>query len=186
MTTGRRGAARSFRRDASGVAALEFAIIVPMLLVLYMGASDAALAVALNRKINGTASTVGDLVAQDDDATFTKSELQLTLGIARALIQPYDSSKMSAVVSSVTIDANGKSTVDWSMALGSRTAYRKGDDFKLPDSFAAHRSRSFVITETNYTYQPLGGYGIQTAIPMSATSYLSPRNTTTAIKCTDC
>lgn len=184
MGSGIRRARRSFLRDGSGIAALEFAMIAPLLLVLYMGASDTAMAVSLNRKLEGTAATVGDLVGQEE--TVTKDQIQLILGVAKALVQPYDSTKLSSVVTSVTIDANGRSKVDWSLASGSRSAYAKGSDFTLPAAFATHRSRSIVVTETNYTYQPLGGYGLTVAIPMRATAYLTPRNTTSAIKCTDC
>ncbi|WP_062018208.1 TadE/TadG family type IV pilus assembly protein [Aureimonas sp. AU4] len=175
---------RLFKRDSSGIAALEFAMIAPMLLILYMGASDAALAVSLNRKLEGTASTVGDLVGQEE--TVTKSQLKLILGISQALIQPFDSTKLSAIVTSVTIDANGTTKVDWSSASGSAVAYTKGATFSLPSSFATHRSRSLVVAETLYTYQPLGGYGFDAVIPMKSISYLTPRNTTTAIKCSDC
>ena len=175
---------RSFGKDASGIAALEFALIVPVLLVLYMGASDAAMAVSLNRKLEGTASTVGDLVGQEQ--TVTKDQLKLILAIARALIQPFDSKKLSTVVTSVTIDANGISKVDWSFASGGAVADAKGTAFKLPASFATHRSRSLVVTKTSYTYEPLGGYGFPMAIPMGSSAYLTPRNTTAAIRCSDC
>lgn len=184
MFTSQRKKRLPFRSNESGIAALEFAIIVPVLLVLYMGASDAAMAVLLNRKLEGTASTIGDLVGQEQ--TVTKDQLKLIVGIARAVIQPFDSTKLSTLVTSVTINASGESKVDWSFASGGASASAKGTVFTLPDSFAAHRSRSLIVTKTNYIYEPLGGYGFADAIPMEALVYLTPRNTTAAIKCSDC
>lgn len=178
------GLARRFTTNRSGAAAVEFAVIVPMLLTLYIGASDLSIAVTLNRKLQATSATVADLIAQGDSTT--KSQLSLTLGVAKALVQPYDSTKLKAVLSSVTVDAKGKAKVDWSSAANGATALVKGSTYVLPASLSAQLSRSFVVVETGYTYAPLGGFGLKIPIQMRETAYVTPRNTTAAVACPDC
>lgn len=175
---------RRFLRECSGVAALEFALIAPMLLILYMGASQVSVGVTLNRKLQNVANTTADLIGQVDSTS--KTEISSILKIARALVEPYDSAMVKIVISSVTIDANGRTTVDWSQAINGAKAYTKNKIYTLPTSFSQQRGRSFVVAEVEYTYQPLGGFGLKSAIAMHEAAYFTPRNTQTAIVCSDC
>ena len=56
-------------RDRRGAAAVEFALVVPFVAVVYMGGSDTAMAVSINRKIHNAAGTIGDLVGQVEATT---------------------------------------------------------------------------------------------------------------------
>jgi Flp pilus assembly protein TadG len=56
---------RSFRRAENGVAAIETAIILPILLLLYFGMIDLTGVISLNRKVTYSASVVADLVSQN-------------------------------------------------------------------------------------------------------------------------
>jgi Flp pilus assembly protein TadG len=55
----------SLRKDASGVAAIEMAFIMPFLLFLYFGLIDLTAMISLNRKVTYAASAVADLVTQN-------------------------------------------------------------------------------------------------------------------------
>src|SRR5262249_34578778 len=60
--------------DRSGIAATEFAVIVPLMLVLFFGVVEFSTAVAIDRKVTLTARTLSDLVSQGtsaSDADFT-------------------------------------------------------------------------------------------------------------------
>jgi Flp pilus assembly protein TadG len=54
----------SFRRHQSGTAAIEFVLILPMLLTLYLGMVDLTAAITTTRQLSYSASVVGDLVTQ--------------------------------------------------------------------------------------------------------------------------
>jgi len=55
----------SFLRAENGVAAIETAIILPILILLYFGMIDLTALISFNRKITYSASVVADLVAQN-------------------------------------------------------------------------------------------------------------------------
>ncbi len=55
---------RGFSRDTRGVAAVEFALILPLLLLLYIGSVEATLLYTTDRGVATIASTVADLVAR--------------------------------------------------------------------------------------------------------------------------
>lgn len=64
----RLAAARLFN-NSSAIAATEFAIIVPIMLVAFFGTVEISSAVAVNRKITLVARTLSDLTSQSPPAT---------------------------------------------------------------------------------------------------------------------
>src|SRR5262245_44457481 len=50
--------------DQRGVSAVEFAMLLPLMLTLYLGAVEISQAVAVDRKVTLAARSVADLVAQ--------------------------------------------------------------------------------------------------------------------------
>ena len=75
MTTARKFAERSvdLAKDRRGAAAIEFAFVAPVLLVLYMMTMEIAQAIDTNKKVGRMASLTADLVTQEQD--ITKSEI---------------------------------------------------------------------------------------------------------------
>ncbi len=55
---------KRFLKSHDGFAAIEFALIIPMMLVIFFGLLDITNMVSHNRKITSVAATVGDLVGQ--------------------------------------------------------------------------------------------------------------------------
>lgn len=56
---------RKFLRADNGIAAIETALILPFLLILYFGMMDLTALISFNRKITYSASVVADLVSQN-------------------------------------------------------------------------------------------------------------------------
>ena len=54
----------SLRRDQRGVSAVEFAMLLPLMVTLYLGAVEISQGVAIHRKVTLTARTVADLASQ--------------------------------------------------------------------------------------------------------------------------
>ncbi|MCE7026565.1 TadE/TadG family type IV pilus assembly protein [Jiella avicenniae] len=169
-------AAANLPRDKRGVAAVEFAIVVPFIAILYMGGSDAAVALAINRKIHNAAGTIGDLVGQVEVAT--PSQIDSLFDVTASLMQPYDASKVFLRVTQVKIDANGKATVDWTRshnALVGTTPLVAGQTYDLPTEFANEKGIYVLMTDAYYDYVTLGGFGLVGPIKMGETSYHTPR-----------
>lgn len=177
-----RGRAGKFRGATQAVAAVEFALIAPILLMLYMAGSEVAMAFTLNRKIQHTASTVNDLVTQTAETSI--AEIDAIFAVSSALVTPYDASKVMIKVTAVKIDASGGAFVRWSRARGS-TPDASGEAFPLPADLAGLRGQSILVASTTYQYSPFGGYGLTTPFEMGGTYYLRPRVGTDVI-CTDC
>jgi Flp pilus assembly protein TadG len=59
-----RGIARDLAQDRNGLAATEFAIIVPMIMVMFFGTVEFSSAVAVDRKVTLIARTLSDLTSQ--------------------------------------------------------------------------------------------------------------------------
>src|SRR5258708_1134572 len=105
------------RRDRRGAAAVEFALIAPILILIYMGLAELCEAILAERKVEHAASAAGDVVAQG--ASTTPGLLTNFYGAANLILAPFPTGAMQMRVSSVSTDANGKATVTWSNANAS-------------------------------------------------------------------
>ena len=59
-----RGVARKLNGDNRGVAAIEFALIAPIMISFYFGLSEIAMAISADRDVTHGASVAGDLATQ--------------------------------------------------------------------------------------------------------------------------
>jgi Flp pilus assembly protein TadG len=171
-------AARFLATQSGGLAAVEFAIILPLMLLLYMGSFEIAEAVSLKRQVALTASTVANIVTQY--ATISKTtELPDILDASSAVLTPYPVSNAVVTVSLVTIDNNGNATVTWSQALngGGR---KVGQTVTLPTGLDVPNT-SVVLGETTYAYAPLMDFAHIGALNLYSSVYMSPRSSSGTI-----
>ncbi len=115
------------------VAAVEFAILLPMMLTLYLGSVEVSTGAAVNRKVTLTTRTLADLTSQYTDVT--NADISNILNASSDIMAPYPVSGQSAVVSELTLDANGKATVVWSDTLNG-TARSVGQTVTIPPGLA--------------------------------------------------
>lgn len=162
-------------KDRRGVAAVEFAFILPILIVLYFGAIEISNAVMADRKLTNLTSTVADLVSQTK--TVDDAELQDIFTSASAILVPYPTDGLTIVLSSVVIDADGNATVDWSEAgPHGGTARATGSSMALPNGLAVPNT-SLIVAEVTYVYTSILEKLIGEGITLSDTFYLRPRVT---------
>lgn len=79
-----RRSARALRRDRSGVAAIEFAMILPIMLVAFFGTVEVCAAVAIDRKVTLIARTLSDLTSQaaaSVDSTYLQNVFTASISI---------------------------------------------------------------------------------------------------------
>ena len=112
---------RKFSTDADAVAATEFAIVVPFMLLLYVGGVELADGMAINVKVSATAHSVADMVTQNTSLSTTSMHNILTG--ATAIIAPYPVSggQLLVTVSEISSDANGNLTISASNDFASST-----------------------------------------------------------------
>jgi Flp pilus assembly protein TadG len=167
----RRRFGRRFTKDNSGLSALEFALILPIMVVLYLGGFEVSEAFMINRKVTHATSVLGDLVAQAE--TINDSEMNNILDAVEAVMNPYSSGPMWMIVSGVQIDDEGIATVVWSDARNV-SAYSPGTEIDLPE--AVKQPNTFlVVAEVNYAYTPTFGHSLTGVIDLQDLFYLRPR-----------
>jgi len=190
--------AMRFCADRRGVAAIEFAFIVPVLLVMYFVTMEASQAIETSKKVSRIGSMVADLVTQQN--TITKAEIDAIMQIGTTTLQPYNRSTPKIVITAieVTTDAAPKVQVVWSRKLVAGTPdvdATKGTTTTVPATLKV--AGTFLIrVESDLAYEPvitwsadgqqrLGLTSAFNKISMGETYYLRPRRSTT-IPCGDC
>jgi len=172
------GILRRFRASRSGVSAIEFALILPIMALLFCGTVDVSDAVTVNRKITRATDTLGDLVSQV--TSISNADMKNILDISAAIMSPYSTTPLKMVISGVAIDSKGKATVTWSDARN-RTALTKGSTVTLPSGIATPDS-FLIVTEVTYAYEPTIGYVMTGTFNLKDVSYTKPRAGTTVAR----
>jgi Flp pilus assembly protein TadG len=167
---------RNLWLDTRAVAATEFAILSPFILLLYVGGVELGDGLAIAVKVSETAHTVADLVSRN--ACVTDATLATMLGASSATIAPYPSGNATVTVSEVTTDANGNATVTWSKSLNG-SARPLGQPMTLPTALGTPSpgNISLILGEVTYSYTPNLGYTITGTVPIGESYYLFPRVT---------
>lgn len=174
---------RAVACDARGLALIEFALILPILLVLYLGSVQLQDGISCNRKVTIATREVADLIAQNAAGTTTQREIDNSLAAATQVMAPYSATRAMIRLTHVTIDNGSQARVDWSRALGG-TADVKGSVMTIPSQMRV-RGVSFLIARVTYAYQPPTNFGFIGPIKLGDSLIMLPRNSS-AISCVDC
>lgn len=170
-----------FAKAGSGVAVVEFALIMPVLLMLYFGSIEASSLFTVDRRVTVVASTIGDLVAQwnPDAGEIPQGTLDDYFAAAAAIMTPYDASGITQVVSFVSVDATGNTAVLWSQATGGGVARTAGEAYPLDAATQmnqiARTGGYFVAAETALAYKPVLGLAFPDPLTLTHISYFLPR-----------
>lgn len=162
--------ARNFGRDERGVAAVEFAFILPIMVMMYFAVAELSLGIQASRKVNTTTSAVGDLVAQAEKITTT--EVNAIFEAADAVMQPLDDTA-EIRVTSLWMDQDGDIEVRWSRARN--TTPHACDATIAPPDAVLSPGQSVIMAEVSYDYDPPIGHVITGTITMEEVFYLRPR-----------
>lgn len=171
--------ARRFRDDVRAVAAVEFALIVPLLITLYLGTIEAATLYSADHKVATVASTMADLVSREK-AEISTTTLDKYFEAAETIMHPYATTGLVQVVSLLNIDADGVATVEWSVPHGTGegravdSVYPLDADSKI-NTLAREASGWLVVSEITYEHEPIVGFVITDTIRLHHVQYFLPR-----------
>jgi Flp pilus assembly protein TadG len=163
---------RAFARERRGVAAIEFAVFLPLFLILYLGTFEVGQGIAIKLNNGLAARTVADLASQYTN--IYNADMTSILGASTTVMAPYPTQTFSVTVSEVTVDANGNATIAWSDSLNG-TARAVGQPITLPAGMNTPGA-SLIWGETQYVYTPGLGYVLTGSITLSSQIFMSPRN----------
>ena len=168
---------RLFRNDARGVSAVEFALILPIMLLLYLGCDELGNGLTIARKVTHVTSTISDLVTQSKSSV-SSGEMTNILNAATAIMTPYDATMLRIRLSEYAIDASGKVTVVWSVARNPGTTYpalAAGTVISTVPTSLRTPSTNLVTAEVHYAYTPTIGYVMTGTFDLHDQFYLRPR-----------
>ena len=155
--------AARFARADDGVAAVEFALIVPVMLFMFMGAVELSQAVTVDRRVSQVAATSGDLVARSE-TNIQQTEVEDIMKVGTYLMAPYPTTRLKVIIRSVAssttsaTDTKEKWRCTYDTALGTPFSCicvnaPTGTAYALPSGLVGVND-SVVIAETEYGYQP--------------------------------
>jgi Flp pilus assembly protein TadG len=142
---------RRFCQDCRGLAALEFALIAPVMVLIFFGVVEGSDALSASRKVSLSANTLADLVAQETRVG-TNDLDDLFIGM-EDIISSRDIAVTFTVVSLVYNTATSKVEVDWSYDSDGTTPYAQGSEYTgLADATLLDSASSLVVGEVEYDY----------------------------------
>lgn len=160
--------------DRRAVSAVEFALVFPVMLTIYLGGNEIGNGLTLSREVNHVGSTIGDLVAQC--SSIGNSDMTNIMAAAAYVIAPYPTTPLTIRVTGVTTDASSNATVAWSDEYQT-TALATGATYTLPTALRTANA-FYVVAEVHYLYTPYIGYVMTGTYDITHTLYFAPRNAT--------
>ena len=163
---------RRFGRARSGLAALEFALISPMMVFLLFGSVELIDALGANRCAENVAASISDVVARDNSVS--NSEITGLWSAVTVLMYPNDGSTTDLRVTSVMINSATDARVVWSEVHNGFTARQANSSVTLPSAMMIPGS-SLIMTESIYHYTPPLHFLFSANVAIQHTAYRRSR-----------
>ncbi len=162
----------AFRDNRDGVAMVEFAIVLPVMLVAYLGTVDVTQMVLASRKVTLLTSALADLTARAQ--TVAPADVNNIFDAAQMILAPFSSTPAKMVISNVVIDSTGAARVCWSSQRNG-AALARGATVTLPTALRVPNT-SVIMAQASYDYTPITGYVITGAVTLGDNPiYTRPR-----------
>lgn len=188
-----RGRIARLRLDRRGMAAVEFAMVVPIMITAYFGCVEATQGFSASRKVAILARSLSDLTAQAP-AAVAAADLNNVFDASKGVMAPFDATAAKMTITGVvfsSVNGNVIAYTDWSVsrngptrACGQLTQVANGVSPSLttiPQGLA-NAGTTVVVSDVTYVYTPLLGGAFKTigsgstmSLNLTQTSYMRPR-----------
>ena len=168
-----------FVHASEATAAVEFAFVMPLMLLMYLGSLELSAAISVDQRVTNVAGAVGDLVAREKGEV-TSSDLTDFFQAATAIMNPYSTTALKQVVSLVYVNSSGVTTVKWSQAYNGGTAKTVGVAYPTTNAIPTaminiSKSNYIIVSEASYSYKPLLGWFFKSAFSLYHQNFYLPR-----------
>jgi Flp pilus assembly protein TadG len=166
-------------RDQRGMAAMEFALLFPFMILLFFGTIQVSDGVAVDRKVSILARTLSDLISQA--STVTSTDFSNAYLIGASVMNPYPGAPVQAKITQLYIDSNtGTPKVVWSTASNTNP-HACGESITVPSGIAV-KGKYLIMAEVSYSFTPAAGFDSQMrftppAFNLSDKTFTRPRQT---------
>jgi Flp pilus assembly protein TadG len=168
---------RGLGADDRGVAAIEFALVVPILILLYALGFEIAEAATVYRKLTDTTVELANVTAQY--TTMAQTDVENVMNATSQIMSPYTTSSLSGTLNEVSTNSAGVATITWSTSFQNGVACQgtplaAGTVVTPPTGFDTPNS-SYIMVSTTYGYTPTVGSAFMGNINMSNEIFMLPR-----------
>lgn len=161
----------AFLKDRRGVSAVEFALVLPLMLTLWLGTAEVSQGIGLDRKVTISARAVADLVAQVP--SINNAGMNDVLAATGTVLAPFSLSNAKIVVSQIKIDGNGNAKIEWSDTKNGQ-AHAVGSVVTVPSALKIPNTY-LIWGEVQYSYTPSFGSTLLGTIVLKDQIFMRPR-----------
>ena len=162
----------ALHRNNSGLAAVEFAMIIPLMAALLVGTNEFAAGVAVDRKVTLMARTLSDLTSQNTSVDDDK--LTNFFNASKAIMTPYSATPVQGTITELFINPDTLAArVQWSKGA---EAHAVGEIIEIPAALKV-ADTYLIYSEVKYVFKPSVAWFINksTGITLTDFSYTRPR-----------
>ncbi|HEV7293182.1 MAG TPA: TadE/TadG family type IV pilus assembly protein [Devosia sp.] len=174
---------RKFGVTEGGAAAVEFALILPVMLLAYVGTMEASALISMDRRIQTVSSVVGDLVARKE--ALVENDLLNFFGASTSIMTPYTTATLTQTITQIEVTKNRTVKVIDSFVftngnLTKRTLEETDDPYDLPEPMLDISLPAFIIaSEASYSYTPFYGIVFDEPVNLYRQTFYLPRHGST-------
>lgn len=161
---------RKLAKSEDGISAVEFALIAPLMAIIYFGCIELSIMMTLDRKVTGATAALGDLTSRA--ASVDNDQLSDIFEATRMVMQPNDMTGARMRVTSLYEDS-GDVKVRWSDACN-LSPYNEDQAVTIPANLIP-TDGTLIMAEIEYDFNSAIGYFFTTSKQLSDTFYLRPR-----------
>jgi Flp pilus assembly protein TadG len=170
---------RRFARDTRGIAAVEFAFVVPIMLLMLVGTVEASRAIGIDRRLSLVTTMVADLVAREQK--MNSADLTAIYKIVNQVMSPYDASSLKVSVIPVKASPSDAALTKVYASTTNRPSHNEGAQPSKCSSYSMTagllpKGGSVIVVESSYTYEPIFLNYVFGAASWTDKALATPRN----------
>jgi Flp pilus assembly pilin Flp len=148
---------RRFRRDDAGLAAVEFALVLPVMVLFSLGIAEVGRFALLSLKLQHAATTMADLASRDEELSL--ASLQSMFSAMDHVVRPFDIAGQGVVIASgVGVDGDDAPTVFWQEEGAGdldedSEVGAEGDEATLPADLVLRDGETVIVAEVVFRYE---------------------------------
>lgn len=149
---------RRFRRDSRGIAMIEFAFALPILITMTFGTVELSRYVLLHQKLDRIAMSIADLTAQSEE--LAETDVANIFAAISHIGQPFDVTDSGLVILTSVSRSGNEIAVDWQRfsngaVVETSRIGQPGQAATLPDGLLLLDGDNVIVAEVFYDFAPM-------------------------------